>query len=189
MARDRMDSRWIQGLQQHEEAAMDLFLQHYTSLMRYIIAPILSDPREQEECLQDVAMRVWDKIHQYDETKGSFSSWLTALTRNTALNRAKVFCRSNALQEVSSEITTEEMPSTEAGPEEQILRQEQARVIRQAVVGLGSRDQQLFYRKYYYMQSTAQIAAEMGMTERSVEGRLYRMKKKLRKELGGEWYG
>ena len=35
----------------------------------------------------------------------------------------------------------------------------------------------LFYRKYYYLQPTAQIAAELGMTERAVEGRLYRLKK------------
>jgi len=44
----------------------------------------------------------------------------------------------------------------------------------------------LFYRKYYYLQPTAQIASEMGMTERAVEGKLYRLKKQLRKMLGGE---
>lgn len=44
----------------------------------------------------------------------------------------------------------------------------------------------LLYRKYYYRQSTAQIAAELGLTERAVEGKLYRLKKRLRKSLGGE---
>ena len=44
----------------------------------------------------------------------------------------------------------------------------------------------LFYRKYYYLQPTAQIASELGMTERAVEGKLYRLKKQLRKMLGGE---
>lgn len=43
-----------------------------------------------------------------------------------------------------------------------------------------------FYRKYYYLQSTAQIARELGMTERAVEGKLYRLKKKLRNLLGGD---
>ena len=31
-----------------------------------------------------------------------------------------------------------------------------------------------------------QIAAELGTTERAVEGRLYRIKKALRKALGGD---
>ena len=44
----------------------------------------------------------------------------------------------------------------------------------------------LFYRKYYYLQSTAQIALELGLTERAVEGRLYRLKRQLRKLPGGD---
>jgi DNA-directed RNA polymerase specialized sigma24 family protein len=51
---------------------------------------------------------------------------------------------------------------------------------------LSPKDRMLFYRKYYYLQSTAQIASELGMTERAVEGKLYRLKKQLRKMLGGE---
>ena len=47
----------------------------------------------------------------------------------------------------------------------------------------------LFYRKYYYLQTTARIAAELGMTERAVEGKLYRLKRRLRKMLGGDQNG
>lgn len=55
-----------------------------------------------------------------------------------------------------------------------------------ALSSLSRRDYLLFYRKYYYLQSTAQIAAELGVTERAVEGRLYRLRKKLQHLLGGE---
>ena len=48
-------------------------------------------------------------------------------------------------------------------------------------------DCSLFYRKYYYLQSAAQMAAELGLTERGVEGRLRRIRLRLRKELRGEW--
>ena len=54
---------------------------------------------------------------------------------------------------------------------------------------LTAGEQLLFYRKYYYMQPTAQIAAELGITERAAEGRLYRIKQKLRRLLGGELDG
>ena len=36
------------------------------------------------------------------------------------------------------------------------------------------------------MQPIAQIARELGMTQRAVEGRLYRLKQRLRKALGGD---
>ena len=51
---------------------------------------------------------------------------------------------------------------------------------------LSSKEKVLFYRKYYYLQSTAQIARELGISQRAVEGKLYRLKKRLRKLLGGE---
>ena len=54
-----------------------------------------------------------------------------------------------------------------------------------ALMQLSFQDRTLFYRKYYYLQPTAQIAAELGMTERAVEGKLYRIKKRLRDRLGG----
>lgn len=57
---------------------------------------------------------------------------------------------------------------------------------REIVELLSIGDRALFYRKYYYRQPTAQIAAELGMSERAVEGRLYRLKKQLRRLLGGE---
>ncbi|MBR6567822.1 MAG: sigma-70 family RNA polymerase sigma factor [Clostridia bacterium] len=54
---------------------------------------------------------------------------------------------------------------------------------------LSRKERELFYRKYYYLQSTAQIARELSATERAVEGKLYRIKRKLRRELGGEANG
>ena len=67
-----------------------------------------------------------------------------------------------------------------------MLRRERTRQLRQALDTLGSVEQLLFYRKYYYLQSTAQIAAEMGLSERAVEGRLYRLRRRLQKAMGGD---
>ena len=61
-------------------------------------------------------------------------------------------------------------------------------MLKSALLSLNTKEQILFYRKYYYLQSTAQIAAELGSTERAVEGKLYRLRKKLQKLLGGELF-
>ena len=138
-------------LQQHDERGMDALLLHCGPLMRYIIAPIVPNALDREECLSEASLRVWNKIAQFDAARGSWSAWLTAVTRNTALNQA-----------------------------------ERRAALHDALARLGQNDRALFYRKYYYLQSTAQIAAELGMTERAVEGRLYRLKKRLRTMLGGD---
>ena len=58
-----------------------------------------------------------------------------------------------------------------------------------ALSRLPSHERALFYRKYWYRQPTAQIAAELGLSPRAVEGRLYRIRQKLRQELGGDFCG
>ena len=163
-----------------DEKGMEALLTHYGPLMRYIIAPILQSPEDREECLSDVAMRVWEKINYFDPKQGKWTAWLTAITRNTALNRA----RKNAA-DTAQEIPPE-MPSREITPEESVLKKERAAALTRAIKQLSSNEQTLFYRKYYYMQSAEQIASEMGLSLRAVEGKLYRVKKKLRKMLGGE---
>lgn len=162
------------------EQGMDALLLHYGPLMRYIIAPILQNPQDREDCLSEVSMRVWEKIGQFDGEKGSFRAWLTAITRNTALNHARKASGSSA------EELSESTPSPEPSPEEALLKKERQEALNAALNRLSYKDRLLFYRKYYYRQSTAQIAAELGMTERAVEGKLYRVKKQLRKSLGGE---
>lgn len=167
-------------LLEKNEQGMDALLLHYGPLMRYIIAPILQNPQDREDCLSEVLMRVWEKIGQFDGEKGSFRAWLTAITRNTALNHARKASGSSA------EELSESTPSPELSPEEALLKKERQEALKTALNRLSYKDRLLFYRKYYYRQSTAQIAAELGMTERAVEGKLYRVKKQLRKSLGGE---
>jgi RNA polymerase sigma-70 factor (ECF subfamily) len=166
---------------QRDETGVDALLRHYGPLMRYIIAPILPDPRDREDCLGEVTLRVWEKIEQFDRQRGSWNAWLTALTRNTALNHARGDARHDSVEEIP-----EDTPSQEPTPEEQVLRQERQAAVEQALRQLTQEEKILFYRKYYYLQSTAQVAAELGLTERAVEGRLYRVKKRLRALLGGD---
>lgn len=171
----------IELLQSKNEDGLTALTTHYGPLMRYIIAPILHNPQDQEDCLAEVTMRVWDKIDQFNPKKGSWKAWLTAITRNTALNHVRSLARHSSSGEIP-----ENHPSSEPTPEEKILLQERQKALEKALNQLSSRDRLLFYRKYYYLQSTAQIAAELGITERAVEGRLYRLRKTLQKLLGGD---
>ena len=177
------DRELVELLVRREEQGADELLRCYGPMLRYIIAPILPDPREREECLNDVVMRAWDRIGQYDRGRGGFPAWLSAVARNTARNRLRAGEGRGAreLPELSPDA-----PDPSPGPEELMLRKERLRRLREVIDGLGGMERELLYRKYYYLQSTARMAAELGLTERAVEGRLYRIRRKLQKQLGGE---
>lgn len=171
----------IELLRRHDERGMQALLLHYGPLMRYVIAPILPDAHDQADCMSEVTVRIWEKIDQFDANRGSLNAWLTAISRNTALNYARKNARRGETEELPPDT-----PSPEPTPEEVVLQKERQAALHSALEKLSPQDRMLFYRKYYYMQPTAQIASESGMTERAVEGRLYRLKKRLRRMLGGE---
>ena len=171
----------IRLIREKNEQGAALLLRHYAPLMRYIIAPILANEQDREECLSEAVMRVWEKIDTYDPQRGGWSAWLTAVTRNAALNRA----RQKRIGSDTEELT-HTLASREPSPEEAVLQQERSAALQKAIGRLSPQGRMLFYRKYYYQQSTAQIACETGMTQRAVEGKLYRLKKNLRETLGGE---
>lgn len=171
----------IEALRNHSDGALDQLKLHYGPLIRYVITPILSDTRDREEVFSDVLIRVWDRIGLFDPNTGSWTSWLSAIARNAAIDR----CRKNP--PASAELT-EAIPAPNSDPEQEILRKERQQALHNALRYLDTSEKALFFRKYYYRQSTAQIAAEYGTTERAIEGRLYRIKRKLRKVLGGEIY-
>ena len=175
------DSQLPARFREDPAAGVEALLDQYGPLLRYVVRGILPDAQDQEDCLSDISLILWQKLGQYDPGRGSLKVWLTALARNTALNHWKARQRRMAHQ---AELDAE--PSHDTTPESEVLRRERADQLRAALLRLTDGERHLFYRKYYYLQSTAQIAAELGMTERAAEGRLYRLRQKLRKELGGD---
>lgn len=170
----------INALLSRSEGSLEQLRLHYGPLIRYVIHPILTDERDREEAMNDILLRVWDRIDQYNPKQGSFPNWLSALSRNAAIDRAR------RLPPKGEELN-EAVPAPDSDPEQALLKRERQRALHIALSQLESSDKSLFYRKYYYRQSTAQIAAELGTTERAIEGKLYRIKQKLRKALGGEY--
>ena len=178
-----MDDQMIELIKERKDDGMRILQQQYGGLMQYIVGNILKDTRDTEECISDIYLLVWNKIESYSNLKGKFSTWLTTITRNTAVNylKRKSIASNTACAELTEDLST---PTT---PELDLLNKERASQLLKTIQTLSIREQHLFYRKYYYLQSTAQIGAELGMTERSVEGKLYRLRKKLQKLLGGEF--
>lgn len=164
----------------HEE--IEALLERHGPMMAYVVRGILSDPHEQEECLAQVRARVWERWESYDRERSSPATWLTALCRNAAYDRL----RAQARQRERTGTLDETMASPAPGPEEVLLQKERLETLSRLLSAMSAGDRALFYRKYYYLQSTEQMAAELGTTARAVEGRLYRIRKKLQKQMGGE---
>lgn len=175
-----MDEEIVEKLKLNQlYVGMRLLKEFYGGLLNYIVSSVLRDERDAEECLDDVYQKICAGIEEFDPERRKLSSWLTVIARNTAVD----FLRKNRPSDMELDENTAASPS----PEDDLLREERRKALSVAIGNLPRAEQKIVYRKYYYLQSTAQLAAEMGITERTAERRLYRIRKKLKKALGGDF--
>lgn len=58
-ATDMDDKQLMAQIAAGDQAALQTLLRRHGPLLQYILKPILTDPREREECLADISLRLW----------------------------------------------------------------------------------------------------------------------------------
>ncbi|CAA7196070.1 RNA polymerase sigma factor [Chryseobacterium potabilaquae] len=62
---------------------------HYSGALYGIILRIVQSKEYTEEIIQDVFIKIWNSIDQYDLNKGRFYTWMINIARNTAIDYLK----------------------------------------------------------------------------------------------------
>lgn len=166
---------FISLLKEKKEEGLHQLELEYGTLIRYIIRGVLYNyPQESEECYNDILMKCWDKIHEFDSSKSSFKTYLSKLSRNAAIDTYRKITSSQQKDSLVKDQLKEKLkePPRQTAPASANL-----------LSNCTETEKDLFLRKYYYQQSVAQIAAEYHVSVRSIEGQLYRLRKKIAKQL------
>lgn len=74
-----------------------------------IILRIVQNKETAEEVLQNTLLKVWNKIEQYDESKGTLFTWVSIVARNSALDtirlkRYKAFDKTDSIEDSVSKV-------------------------------------------------------------------------------------
>lgn len=68
---------------------MDYLYDHYSGAIYGAVLRILRTEEIAEEVLQDVFLKIWDKIEQYDASKGKLFTWMIQIARNLAIDKSR----------------------------------------------------------------------------------------------------
>lgn len=178
-----MDQDIIDLLAAKDQRGIERIAERYERLIRYIAATILGDRKtEVEECVNDVYLKLWEHGIQYDQTKASFKTYLKAVTRNTALNHLRRLHRLEELEGMDEADTLRsEYIDYYNSPEQKMIFEEEVQALNRVLKSLKKKDRELVLRRFYYLQSTEQIARGMGMSRNAVDSKMSRLRKKIRK--------
>lgn len=163
-----------------EERALEETAHKYGSYCRSIAYNILCNREDTEECVNDTWLRAWNAMPP--QRPGILSSFLGKITRNLSLDRFKL---SHAGKRGGGQLplALEELGDCVSGGEsveEQLAMKELSRLLDHFLRDLPERECCIFLRRYWFVDSTREIALRYQMAEGSVKSTLYRIRQKLR---------
>ena len=139
---------------------------------------------EIEACVSLVFTEFYFGLKKFDCRRCSIKTYLCALARNKAIEEFRRATRYSLRVRADDDLLIEIPDSFDL--ENLTERPLSERQLLRAVDALGNPDSRIIIRRYFYAQSSKQIAHEMGMTDASVRKRISRSLARLREMLRDE---
>ena len=150
---------------------------------------ILSDKQDAEEAVSDTYWKAWNAIPP--QRPAVLKLFLAKITRNLSFSRwRKLTAEKRGGGEMA--LVLEELSECVAAPgsvEDRMNGKELANAIRSFLNTIPPREQDIFLRRYFFVEESGAIARRYGMKPATVLRTLSRTRSKLKQYLSKEGYG
>lgn len=172
------DSRIIDLYWDRDETAIRHTAEKYGRYCRKIASNILCSKEDCEECVNDTYLRAWNAMPT--ERPDILSAFLGAITRNLSLDRYRKNHRKKRGEGEVSLIFDELQGCVGTdGPEQHLDTMALSDCINGFLAEIEKESRMIFVRRYWYMDSTREIAEHFCISESKVKSALFRARKKL----------
>ncbi|MBN1844523.1 MAG: sigma-70 family RNA polymerase sigma factor [Sedimentisphaerales bacterium] len=173
------ESQLIRRARAGEQAAFTELLDRFAGPLLGYLHARTGNRQDAEDICQDTFMKVFRSLHRFD-SRQRFSCWLYTIARHEAVNFHRRSRREQALPQ---------RESPQAGPLEQLTRQEQSESLWAEARALPPDWYEALWLRYYQGFSVQQIARIMAKSAIHVRVLLYRARNRLLRRLEGHRVG
>ena len=180
----------IQKAQRGDEAAFEVLLSRYESVIFRLVYSMLRDREDARDVTQEVFIKLWQTLPKY-RFESAFLTYLTTMARNAALD----FLRKTRQQRQSTVSLTQTDEDGELieldiadsdrenDPVQSVLRAEQSAMVQRALLELPVQAREIIALRTVSGLSYEKIAEVLGLEIGTVKSRLNRAKISLIKIL------
>lgn len=173
------EKNYIKQLRLHNEKALAYIIDEYGGLIMSVIRKHLFYlPEKQEECFDDVLLKIWQNIESFDENKSTFRNWAAAVAKYQAIDYLRSYRKELQTVNIEDAVIVQEDHAL-AGMIEKEIDSE----VEKMLECLKPQDRELFYKLYVEEKSMKQISCETGIKQEVIYNRLSRGRKKLRRNI------
>ena len=176
------DERIIELFFARSEQAIGELDIKYGKLCHNLSHNILGNRSDAEECVNDAYLGAWNAIPP--AKPNPLQAYICKIVRNISL---KLYYRKEAAKRSSSyTVAMKELEASLSSPdtvEAEVEARELARIIESFLDTLTAKERVIFMRRYAYMDTYADIAKRVGISEKNVSVRLTLIRQKMKQYL------
>lgn len=181
------DGKIIELFWQRSQQAIEETQKKYAPLCKRLSFQILHNAEDAEECVNDTYMALWNTIPE--ERPGYFKAYICKITRNLSMNRLDYLLAKK--RSMDAAVSLEELGdifSAENDLLERIAAQELVEAVNVFLQTLPKKKRLVFVRRYFFLDSIADIGQLLGMNQNTVKSILSRDGKRLKASLEKKGY-
>jgi RNA polymerase sigma-70 factor (ECF subfamily) len=164
------------------QAFEELVSRHSRRVYRTLVA-IAGSAEEAQDAVQDTFLKAFEHIGDF-QNRSKFSTWLTSIASNTALQRLREQKRFESLNDgEESEFRPRQVPAWEADPEQSYSQAERRALVERALMKVPSKYRVVLVLRDLEQLSTEEAAAALGLHVSALKARLFRARLMLREAL------
>jgi RNA polymerase sigma factor (sigma-70 family) len=167
-----------------DEKAFARLLARYKDAIYFMLLKMVNNRSDAEDLTLEAFGKAFKNLHQYTPTY-AFSTWLFKIASNNCIDflrkKKGVFLPIENNESVSPDPI--KLPSKELNPEEKLIRQQKAILLRKVVRRLKPRYQNLVELRYFREFSYEEIAKELNLPLGTVKAQLFRAREMLFKMI------
>lgn len=174
------EANFIKRLQRQKEDALEFVVDMYLPIVKGITHKVLMPLKNEgaiDECINDIFLSVWDHSKKFKGDSTDFRRWICTIAKFKAIDYYRKAGRkvefSSEHMDVNAGLSVED---------ELILREDRNELLK-LINQLELIDREIFIMKYFLGLQTVEIAKQLGLTNTSVDNRVYRGKKKLNQKV------
>lgn len=177
----RDDSDLVSRLKRRDPDAMSGLYQRYGRIMYSLILRIVRNDAVAEDLVQEAFLRIWNRVHAFDQDRGALGPWVLTVARNRAID----YLRSVQGRDNESPLEAErlENPSLFLNLESDILNIDRVRRLKTAFEKLTPNQRTVIELAYYEGLSQTEMSEHLKQPLGTVKTWVRTALKALREEL------
>ncbi len=179
----------IDACKRGDSGAWSDLLRGSRGLVYSICAQYAACPEDVEDLMQEVLLRIWQRLGDYDPARGELKSWIATLTRNlcvdawrrSGMQRATVSLDAVAhtADEESQSSFAQRIPDPRPTPEQMARRSEMRRVVSRSIRQVAPEMQSVLRMRLIDDLENEEISSQLRIPVGTVKSRMSRGRSQL----------